>query len=108
MQISYYLTAHGNSPVEKYLESLDDHESALILGALKDIQANGLEKADVQLRAIQGKLWELKIDRHRIFYILITGPVMVFLHACKKQGQKARKKDLDLAKARMKEVLAGE
>jgi phage-related protein len=31
---------------------------------------------------------------------------MVILHACKKQGRKARKEDLDLSKARMKDELA--
>jgi phage-related protein len=108
MKISLYRSASGNAPVEKYLDSLDDHEAAPLYATLHDIELHGLEGAAVQLRVIQGKLWELKVGRHRIFYVLITGPDMVLLHACKKQGRKARKEDLDLAKARMKEVLDAE
>ena len=54
---------------------------------------------------IEGKLWELKITRHRIFYVLIVGPVMVLLHAYKKQGQKAPPRELEVARKRMKGVL---
>jgi phage-related protein len=108
MRIRFYRTHSGNAPVEKYLVSLDAHEAAPLFAALKDIELHGLEEAAVQLRVIKGKLWELKISHHRIFYVLVTGPDMVLLHACKKQGRKARKEDLDLAKARMKEVLDAE
>lgn len=77
MKILFYQTHSGNAPVEKYLESLDDHEAAPLYAALGDIELHGLEGSAVQLRVIQGKLWELK-------------------------------EDLDIAKARMKEVLAAE
>lgn len=103
--IRFYKSHSGHSPVEQYLESLDDAEAARISAALTDIEHHGLKKATVQLRAIRGKFWELKVGQHRVFYVLITGPVMVLLHACKKQSQKARLQDLTLAQARMKEVL---
>ncbi len=54
-----------------------------------------------------GKLWELKVSRHRIFYVLVMGPEMVLLHAYKKQGRKAPRGEIDLAKTRLKEVLRG-
>lgn len=108
MKIRFYRTHSGNAPVEKYLDSLDDHEAAPLFAALTDIERHGLEEAAVQFRVIKGKLWELKVGQHRVFYVLVTGPDMVLLHACKKQGRKARKEDLDLAKARMKEVLNAE
>jgi len=105
LEVTFYRSGQGNSPVEKYLDSLDDHEAAPLHAALKDISLHGLEGASVQLRVIKGKLWELKIHQHRVFYVLITGPRMVLLHACKKQSQKARQGDLNLALARMEEVL---
>jgi phage-related protein len=103
--IRFYKSHSGNSPVEQYLESLDDFEAAPVLAALSDISRHGLKRATVQLRAIRGKLWELKAGKHRVFYVLLTGPEMVLLHACKKQSQKARRQDLALAQERMKEVL---
>src|SRR3954469_21215729 len=69
-----------------------------------DIEEHDLEGTTVT-RHIDGKLWELKITRHRIFYVIIVGPVMVLLHAYKKQGQKAPSRELDVGRKRMKEVL---
>ncbi|HEX5744589.1 MAG TPA: type II toxin-antitoxin system RelE/ParE family toxin [Archangium sp.] len=105
MNISFYRSKQGNSPVEKYLDDLDGRQEARISAALEDIMVHGLQETTVRRRTIKGKLRELKIDQYRIFYVLVTGPSMVILHACKKQGQKARKEDLDIAKSRMKDVL---
>jgi len=103
--IRFYKSHSGSSPVEQYLDSLEDSEAVPIFAALRHIERHGLKRATVQLRAIRGKLWELKAGKHRVFYVLITGPELVLLHACKKQGQKARRQDLALAQERMKEVL---
>jgi phage-related protein len=105
VKVSFYVTPGGGNPVQRYLLALDDHEAAPLFATLKDLELHGLKNTTASLRVIEGKLWELKVGRHRIFYVLVLGPEMVLLHACKKQSQKARKEDLDLAKARMKEVL---
>ena len=105
LPIRFYKSRSGNSPVEQYLESLEESEAIPVFAALSEINSYGLKRATVQLRAIRGKLWELKAGSQRVFYVLITGPVIVLLHVCKKQSQKARRQDLALAQARMKEVL---
>ena len=105
--VRYYQTASGARPVEAYLESLDAKDRAPISAALEDITLNDIDGAAVVARHIEGKLWELKVSRHRVFYVLITGPMMVLLHAYKKQGQKAPRKELELARVRMKEILNG-
>jgi len=107
MNVRYYQTVAGARPVERYLEELDPHERALITAVLEDIVLHGLESALVAMRPIEGKLWELKVARHRLFYVVVRGPEIVLLHAYKKQGQKAPRREIDLAKARMKEVLRG-
>ena len=55
-------------------------------------------------RAVGG-LWEIKVDAQRVFYVLIGGPTVVLLHAYRKQGQKAPRRELDVARERMKQVL---
>ncbi|MBI5198373.1 MAG: type II toxin-antitoxin system RelE/ParE family toxin [Nitrospirae bacterium] len=60
------------------------------------------------MRQIRGKLWELRISRHRVFYVIIDAEMMVLLHAYKKQGQKAPAHELETALRRMKEVLEEE
>ncbi|MCY1073566.1 type II toxin-antitoxin system RelE/ParE family toxin [Archangium lansingense] len=93
-------------PVEAYLDALDRHEALPIIKALSAIELYGLDETLIQTRALRDKLWELKLGRHRLFYVLDTGPTLVLLHACKKQSQKARKSDVDLAISRMRKVIA--
>ena len=107
MNVRFYTTPGGSSPVERYLADLEAKERANVLGVLDDIRRNGLEKAQAKARQIEGKLWEIKVSRHRVFYVTIKGPEMILLHAYKKQGQKAPRREIDLALARMKEVLSG-
>ncbi len=108
LTVRSFQTPGGNSPVAQYLESLEEGEAAAVYAVLAEVQRNGLQGPLVQVRQIRGKLWELKLWKHRAFYVLITGPVMVLLHGCKKQGQKARQKDVDVALSRMKQVLDSE
>jgi len=42
---------------------------------------------------------------HRIFYVVVTGPMMVLLHSYKKQSQKSPAREIKIAERRMKEVL---
>ena len=100
----YYYTSGKRQPVREYVDALSQEERAVVAAALLDIEEHDLEGTTVT-RHIGGKLWELKITRHRIFYVIIVGPVMVLLHAYKKQGQKAPSRELDVARKRMKEVL---
>ena len=79
----------------------DDWDEALTLLGLF-----GLE-APLSVRQLEGKLWEIRIGRHRVAYVIVTGPEMVLLHAFKKQGRRTAQRDLDLALRRAKEVLGG-
>ena len=107
LKISFYPTSRGGSPVLKFIDALDEHESGWLYAALKDLALHGLGRTVHPFRAIEGKLWELKIGRYRIFYVMMTGPELVLLHACKKQGRKARKEDVDVSRIRMREILDG-
>jgi phage-related protein len=104
MLVTFYETARGDRPVEEYIDDLSAKEAAKVLDALAAIEAHGMEV--VVTRQIKGKLWELKVSATRVFYVLVTGPEVVLLHAYKKQGQKARLKEIETAERRMKEVLA--
>ena len=75
---------------------------------LRAVQEYGLDASGVAKRQLEGKLWELKPGQHRLMYVMVTGPVMVVLHACKRESGKARKVDLEVARERMKHVLDGE
>lgn len=76
-----------------------------MLAAIESIREFGLEGSGVVFKHITGKLWEIKISAQRVFYVVISGPEMVLLHAYKKESQKAPKNEIETAYRRMKDVL---
>lgn len=96
----------GRSPVLEYIRALAKPERARVFEALDQIESHGFGAIRVQFRQIEGKLWEIKISAHRIFYVLLERDEMVLLHAYRKQGQKLPVKERDTAMSRMKELLS--
>jgi phage-related protein len=108
MEVRFYTTAAGKKPVSAYLKSLDSAERARLADTLYDLQENGLDGSTVIRRQIADKLWEIKVSQQRAFYVMMSGPVMVVLHAYKKEGQRAPRAEIDLALSRMEKVLRAE
>ena len=108
IDVRFYQTAAGAKPVAKYMRSLDKQARAALADALFAIQEKGIQESGVSCRQIDGRLWEIRPADQRAFYVLLTGAVMVVLHAYKKEGQKAPKKEVDLATKRMNEVIEKE
>ncbi|MCI0672921.1 MAG: type II toxin-antitoxin system RelE/ParE family toxin [Myxococcaceae bacterium] len=108
MRIRYYASPiSGREYVREYINALPSKERAQVLSELLDVQgAESLSEAGVVTRQIKGKLWELKVSAERVFYVVISGPEMVLLHAYRKRGQKAPLREIEVATERMKEVLA--
>lgn len=106
MEVRFFKTASGAEPVRDYLRGLSKGDRRKVGIAIRDIQEHGFEGSTVTMRSLGEKLWELKIDAQRIFYVVLMGPAMVLLHAYRKQGQKAPHGELDVARTRAKEALS--
>jgi phage-related protein len=105
LTVLYFTSAAENQPVRDYLDGLPNKVREDVVAALEDLATRGLEGAAVDLKHVEGKLWEIRVAQQRVFYVVIDGPTMVLLHANKKQSQKARKKDLDVSRTRMSLIL---
>lgn len=89
-----------------YINNLAKPERARVLEALEQVERRGFDAIRVEFRQIDGKLWEVKIGSHRVFYVMIDREEMVLLHAYKKQQQKLPVKEREIAIRRMKELLS--
>ncbi|MEN1760725.1 type II toxin-antitoxin system RelE/ParE family toxin [Anoxynatronum sibiricum] len=89
------------------MDDLPKNESAEGYYIIEQLEAKGIDfMSSINTRQLEGKLWEIKFQRHnRIMYILIDEDHIYLLHACKKQKNKAEMIDLNKAKARAKEIL---
>jgi phage-related protein len=90
--------------VEEFLDDLPKQERAEVDAILEDLKDHGLAAPLVSMRQIQGKLWELRISRTRIFYVMLGSNTMILLHAYKKQSQKAPRHEIETALRRMREL----
>ena len=105
MRLRYYTTVRGTHPVADYIEGLARADQAVIAVALAEVAEQGFEARGVTFRQIEGKLWEMRVGPHRVFYVLLRQEEMVLLHAYRKQTQKAPARHLEVARRRMLEVL---
>ena len=106
--VRFFRTEAGTEPAREYLQSLEKADRQACGAMLRAVQDYGLDAPGVEKRQLEGKLWELKPDPHRLMYVMVAGPTMVVVHGCKKEGGKARKVDLNVARKRMKQVLEEE
>lgn len=110
MRIYFYETGTGNSPIRRFIDGLPKEDQARFLEVIDEIEEKGLDATRVQLKPIEGKLWEIKFRSvragYRVFYILMERERMIWLHAFSKRTQKTPHKELDIARKRMKEVLS--
>ncbi|MCI2430300.1 type II toxin-antitoxin system RelE/ParE family toxin [Candidatus Acetothermia bacterium] len=94
--------------MEAWLQELPLTDRAKIAAVLAEIEELGFQAIGCDFRQVKGKLWELKIrapsGAFRIFYVIVTGPEMILLHALRKGARKIPKKDLQLAIKRMEEI----
>jgi len=103
MKIYDYTSAGGKNVIIDYIEKLPNELKAVAYSIRQKISKDGLLALDVlTTRQLKGKLYEIKFSNQRMMYVLKDGDAIYFLHICKKQKNKAEKKDIDIAIKRAK------
>lgn len=109
MEIAFYQTQNGRSPVEDFITKLSRLDQARFTEIIVGIEENGLVYPRANFRQLEGKLWEIKFKAkgggYRVTYVMLEKTLMIWLHAFKKKTQKTAKTDLETARARAKEIL---
>lgn len=104
MITEFYKKESGESPVEDFIDTLEKSLQSKVvrsLERLEDCAANINEVAKLlNTRQIKGKLWELKIDNVRLFYVIKNNEIH-FLHGFIKKTIKTPNKEKNVALSRM-------
>ncbi len=106
----FYKTARGNEPVRDWLKSLPQKEKKAIGDDIKTTEF-GWPIGMPTCRILGGGLNEVRTevaDKWIRVFFCVKGKFMILLHGIMKTSNKTPKKDLDLAKKRMKDVLKEE
>lgn len=98
MEIYDYLTSGGKNVILDYIDDLPKDERLEIYDIRDEIRQNGLDAFEkLNTRQLRGKLWEIKVNKNRIMYVIINYESVAFLHICKKQKDKAEKQEIEKA-----------
>lgn len=104
--VYFYKTKSGREPVRDWLKDLKKEEKILIGGDIKTVEF-GWPIGMPVCRPLGDGLYEVRSTLEntisRVFFT-IAGSQMILLHGIIKKSQKTPKNELDIAKARLKEV----
>jgi phage-related protein len=85
-----------DSPFD-YITSRPENEAAQIIHRLETIaELETVNWPPKWTKKIDGEIHQLTAGRNRLYYCLGRGTIVI-LHACKKAGRKARRKDINRA-----------
>ena len=111
MEVEYFRTGKGGSPVEKFIKRQDIEVQAEIQAEIDRFKSLGdrfLWYFPKRVAKIKNDIMELKVKSQRKHYRLLfifTGQKIVFLHACIKKTKKLNPNDIKIAERRKKEYL---
>lgn len=115
MKIKFFRKANGKHPVIEFLDSLPPNELALIIISFNKLQMRGFTQLNMDSQQLSDLLWEFKVktprDGERCFYACDLGKTkenLILLHAYKKISHRTPKREVELAKKNMLEVLSNE
>ena len=108
-KIYYYISASGENPFDKFLDSLSEKQQRKILRILTNIGTYGLTTAIPHIKKLTGTaLWEIRIlgqDNIRVFYATLVENSILVLHGFSKKSQKTPSREIKTAIDRLNDWL---
>lgn len=107
--IEFYVDERGRSPVEDFLDALDDRTRARFLWSIEQLRLRNVRAREPLVRHLDGELWELREESatniYRVVYFFFTGRRIVLLHGFQKKTQRTPRRELVAAARRHEDFL---
>ena len=111
-KVNYYTEENGTQPVKEWINGLDIKLRSKIFKSFELLEQFNINLKSPYAKPLEDKLYELRVKDqkgiYRIIYFAYTGREFIMLNGFIKKTQKTPKKEIELAKKRMKEVLDNE
>lgn len=107
--VEFFKFPNGNSPVLDWFTSQDPKVQAKLARIFDLLQEQGTAVGKPYVAPLGDKLFEIRVEQNtnifRTLYFAHTGQRFILLHGFQKKTQKTPKKELALAKERMRTFL---
>lgn len=98
MIIYDYHTIGGKNLITSYIDCLPIRLRTIAYKIRESIENDGLYALEMlNTRQIRGKLYEIKFYNQRILFILKNNNEIYFLHICKKEKNRTKSNDINIA-----------
>lgn len=105
--IAFFTRPDGQSPIEDFLESLDEKTQARFAWSIDQLRIRNVQAREPLVRQVAGKLWELREESrtniYRLLYFFFSGRRIVFLHGFQKKTRRTPPGEIRVTLERMAE-----
>jgi phage-related protein len=103
--LQQYEDSRGKRPVEEFLVLLSEDDRGAVKAKLSYLQERGNQLREPHSKSFGEGLFELRAKAYRLFFCFRPGNRIVLLHAFTKKSQSTPRRELELARKRMQEVI---
>jgi phage-related protein len=108
-KVLFYKTQANKSPVEEWLQGLSIKTQAKILRNLSLLETFDLNLKQPYVKPLEDQLHEIRTKDtqgiYRVIYFAYKNKEFIMLNGFTKKTQKTPRKEIELAKKRMKEII---
>ena len=110
--VNYYTDKTGRQPVKEWIDKLEFKLQLKIFRAFELLEEFSITLKTPYVKPLEEKLFELRVKDskgiYRIIYFAYTNRQFIMLNGFVKKSQKTPKREIEIAKKRMREVLENE
>ena len=104
-KIIYYHNKKGEKVVREEIKSFGLNNHARIITVIGMLVEYGFNLPGRYIKHIEGKIWEIRIDRFRILYVAFRNHYFLLLRAFVKKTDKTPRKEIRIALNRMNDYV---
>ena len=99
-EVVLYASKDGRDSVVKEIDDFGENDSIKVFKVVELLKKYGHSVLETHIKHIDGKIWEIKIDRYRVLYFLYENQHYILIRAFIKKTQKTTKREIEIAERR--------
>ena len=99
-EVVLYASKDGRDSVVQEIDDFGENDSIKVFKVIELLKTYGHSVLETHIKHIDGKIWEIKIDRYRVLYFLYENQHYILIRAFMKKAQKTPKNEIELAEKR--------
>ena len=105
-KVVFYVSEDERDSVVKEIDNFGENDSIKVYKTIELLKTYGHAILENHIKHIDGKIWEIKIDRYRMLYFLYENQHYILIRAFMKKTNKTPKAEIELAEKRYSDYIS--